>query len=253
MISIIMPAYNAEKYICQAIESVLAQTYENWELLIIDDNSTDATAKIVESYLDDKRIKFFTNKVNLGPAKTRNIGLDNAIGNYITFLDADDFIDREKLDVQLSFMKTNNIAMSHGNYYFCDNDGNKIKKIITDAKINYFTLLKGNQFKIMTVILDRKEIESLRFPNIKHEDYAFYLECLKKIPYSLSQQNRIDSFVRIGNVSVSSNKIKSALWTWNIYYKYENLGLVKSLYYFLHYAYNGFLKHKVTKRPGSLG
>lgn len=245
LISIIMPAYNAEKYICQAIESVLAQTYKNWELLIIDDNSTDTTAKIVESYLGDKRIKFFTNKVNLGPAKARNIGLDNAIGDYITFLDADDFIGVDKLSAQVLFMKNKNIDMSHGNYYFCNSDGDKIKRIITDTKIDYFSLLKGNQFKIMTVLVKRKKIQNLRFPEIKHEDYAFYLECLKKIPYSLSQKDLCDSFVRVGDVSVSSNKIKSACWTWNIYYKYEKLGFIKSAYYFLHYAYNGFLKHKI--------
>ncbi|MBV6525681.1 glycosyltransferase family 2 protein, partial [Ursidibacter maritimus] len=98
-----------------------------------------------------------------------------------------------------------------------------------------------------TVLIEKDSIDGIRFPDIKHEDYAFYLECLKKIPYSLSQSQRFDSYVRIGNISVSSNKIKSALWTWDIYYKYEKLGVIKSLYYFIYYAYNGFIKHKLGK------
>ncbi|MBV6541681.1 glycosyltransferase family 2 protein, partial [Ursidibacter maritimus] len=224
LISVIMPAYNAESYISKAIESVLQQTYKNWELLIINDNSSDNTLNIIGSYLYENRIKVFNNHINLGPARSRNIGLDHANGKYITFLDADDFIDKEKFQVQLSFMKENKISMSHGNYIFCNNDGYKIKKVSTDIQVDYFSLLKGNQFKIMTVLIEKDSIDGIRFPDIKHEDYAFYLECLKKIPYSLSQSQRFDSYVRIGNISVSSNKIKSALWTWDIYYKYEKLG-----------------------------
>lgn len=245
LVSIIMPAYNAEKYISKSIESVINQSYSDWELLIIDDNSSDNTKNIINSYLNDHRIKLFKNTFNLGPAKSRNLGLDNASGDYITFLDSDDFIHKDKLSSQLNFMQSNNFKMSHGNYFFCDNNENTLKKVITDNKIDYEKLLKGNQFKIMTVLIEKELIKNLRFPNIKHEDYAFYLECLKLVSYSYSQRERIDSYVRVGNISVSSNKIKSALWTWNIYYKYEKLGLIRSLYYFIHYAYNGFVKHKL--------
>lgn len=243
-----MPAYNAEKYIVDSIESVLSQTYKNWELLIVDDNSTDNTENIVKFYLGDPRIRLFKNTKNLGPAKSRNLGLDNAKGDYITFLDSDDFIHKDKLNSQLLFMKLNNFKMTHGNYFFCNSNRDILKRVVTSEKIDYHTLLRGNQFKIMTVLIERKVIEDLRFPDVKHEDYAFYLECMKRIPYSYSQKNRTDSYVRIGNISVSSNKFKSALWTWNIYYKYENLGFLRSLYYFLHYVYNGFLKYRFSRK-----
>lgn len=245
MISIIMPAYNAEKYIRNAIESIISQTYKDWELLIIDDNSSDNTLKIIASYSNDNRIKVFKNMANLGPAKARNLGLDNAKGEYIAFLDADDFLCEEKLESQFKFMQEHQLEMSHGSYCFCDNSGNILKNVYVSKKIDYFTLLKGNQFKIMTPLIARKKIIDVRFPEIRHEDYAFYLECLKRIPHSLAQVERLDSFVRVGHSSISSGKIKSAIWTWNIYYKYEKLGLIKSLYYFIHYAYNGFVKHKL--------
>ncbi|MDG2960984.1 glycosyltransferase family 2 protein [Bisgaard Taxon 10/6] len=245
MISIIMPAYNAEQYIRNAIESIISQTYQDWELLIIDDNSSDNTLKIIDSYASDSRIRIFENTSNLGPAKARNLGLENAKGEYIAFLDADDFLHREKFESQLKFMQDNRLEMSHGNYCFCDDSGKISKKVYVSEKIDYFTLLKGNQFKIMTPLIVRNKIMDLRFPEVRHEDYAFYLDCLKRIPYSLAQVERLDSFVRVGHASVSSNKIKSAIWTWDIYYKYEKLGLLKSLYYFICYAYNGFVKHKI--------
>ncbi|TCP95523.1 glycosyltransferase involved in cell wall biosynthesis [Cricetibacter osteomyelitidis] len=243
LVSIIMPTYNAYEYLNDAIQSILKQSYTHWELIIVDDCSTDDTLKLIDSY-SDTRIRVFKNNKNSGPAYSRNVGLENASGKYVTFLDSDDFISPDKLKEQLNFMLANDLDMSHGNYYFCDLSGNNIKKIITDEYIDYSCLLKGNQFKIMTVLIKRERIKDLRFPLIKHEDYAFYLDCLKRIKYSLSQTERIDSFVRIGKVSVSSNKIKSAIWTWNIYRKYEKLGLLKSIFYFIHYAYNGFIKHK---------
>ncbi|WP_143531441.1 glycosyltransferase family 2 protein, partial [Rodentibacter trehalosifermentans] len=108
LISIIMPAYNAEKYISKAIKSVLSQSYENWELLVIDDNSNDNTVNVVKAYLHDRRIKLFINMKNKGAAETRNTGLDNAIGKYICFLDADDYWDKDKLSSQYIFMEQNN-------------------------------------------------------------------------------------------------------------------------------------------------
>lgn len=245
LISIITPVYNSEKYIKQCIESVLSQSYQRWELILIDDCSKDSSISIISEYLSDSRIKLFRNENNLGPALTRNIGLDNAKGDYITFLDSDDFWSKNRLENQLRFMVDNKIQMSHGNYNFCDLNGKIIKSINVTQKIDYSCLLKGNQFKTMSMMLSKFLIKNHRFENIKHEDYAFFLECLKRINYSLAEESVVDSFCRIGsNVSVSSNKLKSAIWTWNIYYKHQNLGLLKSLFYFIHYVFNGIRKYK---------
>lgn len=245
LISIIMPVYNAECYLNQAILSCLNQSYKNIELILIDDGSTDKSIEIINNIINkDKRVKLFFTSTNQGPAAARNIGLGKAQGDYITFLDSDDFIANDKLEKQLNFMLQNHLVMTHGNYAFCDLEGNQIKLVTTSKKIDYLTLLQGNQFKIMTVLVKRESIKLLRFPNIKHEDYAFFLDCLKEVKQSILYSHQASSFVRIGKVSVSSNKFESAIWTFNIYFKREKLGVVKSIYYFILYAYNGFIKYK---------
>ncbi|MEY8873637.1 glycosyltransferase family 2 protein [uncultured Haemophilus sp.] len=246
LISIIMPMYNSEKYLKEAIYSCLNQTYKNIELIIIDDGSTDTSVDIVKDIMlvDSRVILLFSGKNN-GPAIARNIGLDKAKGEYVTFLDSDDFIDKNKLERQIQYMLANNLIMTHGCYSFSDLSGNIIKKITTSEFVDYDILLKGNQFKIMTVLINRDVIKNIRFPQVKHEDYAFFLDCLKITKKSFLYSHSIDSHVRIGRASVSSNKIKSALWTFNIYFNYEKLGLIKSLYCFVNYAFNAFLKHKM--------
>lgn len=245
LVSIITPVYNSEKYLRQCIDSVLSQTYSNWELLLIDDCSQDGSIDLIEEYLVDSRIKLFKNDVNQGPALTRNVGLDNAKGEYIVFLDSDDFWSKDRLENQTSFMMQNNLSISHGSYHFCNLEGKILKTVNVTPKIDYRCLLKGNQFKTMTMMLSKELIGYHRFENIRHEDYAFFLECLKRTEYSLSQENTVDSYCRIGSgVSVSSSKIKSALWTWDIYYKNQKLNMILSCYYFLHYAYNGFMKYR---------
>lgn len=243
LVSIITPIYNAQDYLDECIRSVLNQSYKNWELILIDDCSTDNSLVIVDGYLHDIRIKLIQNEVNLGPAETRNRGLKLCLGEYITFLDSDDFFSEYKLERQVNFMRDKRLLMSHGNYYFCSLSGEIIKEVITDKKISYHDLLKGNQFKIMTVMLSRKAIIHHKFKNIKHEDYSFFLEVLKDVPFSFNYFDS-SSFCRIGKVSVSSNKFKSAIWTWNIYLKDQKLGLWKSMYYFINYIKNGFIKYK---------
>ncbi|MDG4953473.1 glycosyltransferase family 2 protein [Actinobacillus equuli] len=244
LISIIMPVYNAEEYIEEAIKSVLDQTYSNWELILVDDCSTDNSCNVIQKYLLDARIKFFRNKINSGPALTRNLALDNANGEYITFLDSDDFWEKTKLEKQVFFMENQNISFSYGNYYLYSTDNSIKKPIITAENLTYSSLLKGNQIKMSTAMFSNKLIGQTRFLNVKHEDYLFFLDCLKRTSKSLRYSNDLDTFYRIGQISVSSNKLKSALWTWKIYYKYLNLGLVKSVYYFIFYAINGFFKYK---------
>lgn len=246
LISIITPMYNAEKYIEETIKSVLLQTYKNWELIIIDDMSIDNSRSIVEKYLKvDKRIKYIKNEKNLGPGISRNIAIEKSEGDYIAFLDSDDLWKENKLSNQINFMKKYNLSMSHGNYYFIYEDNKeKIKKVKTNIKINYDMLLKSNQFKTMTMMLKSDLAKKVKFLNIKHEDYIYFLEILKLIKFSMSQDENIDSYCRIGKKSVSSNKIKSAVWTWNVYRKYQKLSLIKSLYYFGTYIYYGIKKYK---------
>ncbi|WP_281699511.1 glycosyltransferase family 2 protein [Cetobacterium somerae] len=244
LVSIITPSYNSEKFIKETIESVLNQTYINWELLIVDDCSTDESPKIIKEYSKiDHRIKYLRNEKNSGPAITRNRGLDIAKGKYIAFLDSDDFWDKQKLELQIDFMEKNNLSITHSDYFFTDCSGKIIKKLETSNEIDYKKLLRGNQFKTMTMMMKKSFIGNTKLPNIKHEDYAFFLDLLKKQVVSKKVPNSL-AMCRLREKSVSSNKMKSAIWTWNIYRKYEKFKLVKSLYYFINYSFNGLKKRR---------
>ena len=243
LVSIITPVYNSEEYLEETILSVINQTYKNWELLLIDDYSTDNSYKIIEKYLTDERIKYLRNERNSGPAITRNVGLEKSKGEYIAFLDSDDIWAKNKLELQIDYMKKNSIRICHGDYIFIDKNGKEIKKIITDDILSYKILLKENQIKTSFLIVNKNLIVEIRFPLIKHEDFAFFLELLKKGEIS----KKIDFIVgkyRIQENSVSSNKLKSAIWTWNIYRKYERLNLLQSVHYFSNYIYRGLRKYK---------
>lgn len=243
LVSIITPVYNAQEYLEETILSVLQQTYSNWELLLIDDCSTDKSYEIIKKYQNqDKRIRYLKNEKNSGPAVTRNRGIESSNGEYIAFLDSDDLWYQDKLEKQINFILENKLKISHGNYYFCNLKGEIIKKVETDRDIDYKKLLCGNQFKTMTMIVERKVIKKL-FQDIKHEDYAFFLDILKEGNISVRNEE-ISSLCRIGKASVSSNKLKSAIWTWNIYRKYEKLNLFKSIYYFINYSFKGIRKYK---------
>ncbi|BBA52809.1 putative glycosyltransferase [Fusobacterium varium] len=244
LVSIITPVYNAEEFLEETILSVLNQEYVNWELILIDDCSSDKSNEIIEQYLKkDKRIKYLKNKKNSGPAITRNNGINISKGNYIAFLDSDDLWYKDKLKNQINFMLEKDLKISHGNYYFCNLKGKILKKIRTDIEINYKKLLLGNQFKTMTMVIKREILTQKLFPDIKHEDYAFFLNILNQRNISVRNEN-YDSLCRIGRKSVSSNKLKSALWTWRIYRQYEKLSLIKSSYYFINYTLKGILKYK---------
>ena len=246
LVSIITPAYNAAAYIAETIESVLAQTYTNWEMLIVNDCSKDNTAEIVQSYAaKDKRIKLINLKQNSGAAVARNTAIQNAKGRYIAFLDSDDLWKKDKLQKQLGFMQRNGYAFTFTAYeHFKDNKENIQNKVKAPKSLNYKKALKGNQIGCLTVMLDRKQIEIINFTNQKHEDYILWLNILKQgiTAYGL---NETLALYRTGNSkSISGNKLQSALWTWKVYRGSQELSILKSIYYMCFYCLNGIRKHK---------
>lgn len=243
LVSIIMPAYNAEDTIRESIKSVIEQTYKNWELIIIDDGSTDDTISIIKKQQkNDKRIKLLKNQKNLKVAKTRNRGLNYAKGDYIAFLDADDLWFKNKIEKQLNFMLKKNIDFSYSNIIII-NDNEKRKKVIFDETVNYKKLLKGNQISCLTVMLKSTVIKSIKMKDIGHEDYLFWLEILKKNNLLAYNTNEVLAYYREGNKSLSSNKFQAAHWQWNIYRNELNLPLFSSMVNFIFYTVKGFLKH----------
>lgn len=245
LVSIITPAYNAAAYIAETIESVLAQTYTNWEMLIANDCSKDNTAEIVESYAKkDKRIKLINLKQNSGAAAARNTAIQNAKGRYIAFLDSDDLWKKEKLQKQIQFIQQNGYAFTFTSYeHFKEIKENIQNQVQIPKSLNYNQALKGNQIGCLTVMLDKKQIPNIHFTTQKHEDYILWLNILKQGITAYGIQESL-ALYRAGNSkSISGNKIQSALWTWKVYRNSQDLSVVKSMYYMWFYAVNGLKKH----------
>ncbi len=246
LVSVIIPSYNSEKFIEKSINSVLNQTYKNLELIVIDDKSPDNSNKIVEKYMEkDKRIRLVKLNKNNGPAVSRNKGIEEAKGRYIAFLDSDDLWLPEKLEKQIVFMKKENIPFTYSSYYLIDEEDNKIGKFITRENADYYSLLKTNFIGCLTAIYDTKKLGKIYMPEKlkKHEDFATWLKILKKIRKTKGILEPL-AIYRIRKNSVSSNKIKAAIYQWKIYRKIENLNIVKSVYYMSHYIYNGLRKYR---------
>ena len=244
-VSIIMPAYNAEKYISEAIESILAQTYNNWELIVVDDNSTDGTVQIIKKICDyDSRIKLIQHNNNQGVSKARNTALDAATGDFIAFLDADDKWVNNKLEQQLDFMIKNNYVLTYTDYQkFDSNTGFKSKIISCPPKMTANDIYKNTAIACLTVMINRKRVGAFHMPNLSHtEDQITWQEILKRgyIAYGL---NKCLSMYRVGNQSLTSNQTSSAKKQWRTYRNYYGFSIPRSAYYFSFYAFNAIKKH----------
>jgi len=238
LISVITPAYNAARFISETIDSVRQQTYLNWEMIIVDDCSTDRTAEIVEEYIQkDHRIHFIQLEKNSGSAIARNTAMDHAKGDFIAFLDSDDLWYPEKLEKQLKFMQKNDIAFSFTKYVRMREDGT-LTKGITKAppKIGYEQLMKHCVIGCLTVMLDMRKIGAMRMINIRtRQDYVFWLHITKRgIPaYGLPE---VLAKYRLVEGSISSNKLKAAKKNWHVYRHIEQQPLWRGLWYFINYA-----------------
>ena len=243
-VSIIVPMYNAEKFIGKTIESVLAQTYQNWEMLIMNDVSTDNSLAIVSLYAKkDERIKIVNTEKNVGVVKGRNFLIDLASGKYIAFLDADDYWHNEKLEKQIKFMKEKNASISCTEYTRVKENEEKINDVIIKEEISYNDMLKNNYLGCLTVIYDAKKIGKRYFKELeKNEDYVLWLEIVKDVNTIYGLKENL-AYYRVLDNSRSSNKVKTAKVRWEIYRKIEKLSLLKSVYYFLHYAIRAVLKN----------
>lgn len=244
LVSIITPLYNSEKYIGETIESVLNQTYKNWEMLIIDDCSKDNGVKIVNNYiLKDKRIKLFRNEKNEGVSFSRNRAIDLSQGKYIAFLDSDDLWKKEKLEKQISFMEKNNIDLSYTGYEKINTDGSLRGEIKVPKKIDYKELLKNCLINCISGVYRKKKFEVFRFKKTKVEDYVFWLEIFKQIDYAYGIQESL-AYYRVSNNSRSSNKLDIVKFHWKIYREYEKLNFFKAVYYYFIYIKRGMVRYK---------
>lgn len=241
LVSIIMPAYNSANYIKDSIESVLRQSYPYWELLVIDDGSSDNTAEIVKAY-NDKRIVYL-HQPNQGVAAARNYGLAEAKGRFIAFLDSDDIWLSEKLSSQLAFMQSQDIGFSYTEYcQFWDNPAETGELIKIQDSVDYHELLKGNDIGCLTVMLDKCKCQIPYMPADRHEDYITWLNIMKSGMRAFGLHEDLARYRKSSN-SLSGNKWKSLQWTWQVYRKSQRLSILKSIYYFVYYIVRGIKKH----------
>ena len=244
LVSVIMPCYNMEKYIAYTIESVQRQTYPHWELLIVDDASTDKTADIVKSHQNlDDRIRFFVKPEHSGIADTRNLCIQMAKGRFLAFLDSDDLWHPEKLEQQLQFMMERNIGFSYSSYDCVDEEGNTLEKIVKAAgNLDYKAYMHNTIIGCSTVMIDTDIVGKVVVPNFRtSEDTATWLNILKKGFLAYAIEKPLTSY-RIRQHSASSNKLKASSDLWRVYRQQEKLSLFKALGCFFSYAYNAVKK-----------
>ena len=235
LVSIITPSYNSSKFISQTIESALSQTYTTWEMIIVDDVSSDNSNDIIEAYIKkDSRIKLIKLEENSGPAIARNIGIKKASGRYIAFLDADDLWMPEKLEKQVSFMKEKSVALSYTEYVRIDEHSKIISEIIErPEKVNYQKMLKSNYIPCLTAIYDTNVLGKVYMPLIKkRQDYGLWLRILRGIDIAYGMDEVLATY-RVMSNSVSSNKIDLLRYNYSLFREHEKFSVVKSLYYLI--------------------
>ncbi|MCX6239833.1 MAG: glycosyltransferase family 2 protein [Bacteroidia bacterium] len=244
LVSIITPSFNCGKYIGTTIESVRNQTFTDWELIIVDDGSTDNSAEIIRHYTkSDDRIKALFFPSNQGAAAARNAGLLISKGRYIAFLDSDDVWLPNKLGVQLEFMKTSGAPISFTEYEVYDEDMlNCQHHIKVPIQIDYPGYLKTTIIGMSTAIIDTDKTGTISFYDIRtRQDTYLWITLLKKgfIAYGIHEpftkyRNRKDS--------ISANKLKAAQQVWHLYYDLEMMSFFKAVYFFLNYGMNSVKK-----------
>lgn len=243
LVSIIVPVYDVEKYIVQTMDTVRSQTYDAWELLLIEDGSKDGTVQKIEEYMvqtKDERIHLIKQPENMGAARARNRGLQEASGRYIAYLDADDLWVPEKLEREIAYMREKAAAFAFTGYEFANEQGIGTGKVVKVPEIlTYKEALKNTTIFTTTVMFDTTRIskELLEMPIMKSEDTALWWKVLRNGYVAYGLDENLVKYRRAGK-SLSSNKIEALRRIWNLYRKAEGMSLVNSAYHFCFWAVN---------------
>lgn len=225
MVSIIMPSYNTGRFISEAIRSVLAQSYTNWELVIVDDCSSDDTDDVVAPFLTDGRIHYIKNERNIGAALSRNRALRETHGKWIAFLDSDDTWGPEKLKKQIDFMKSNNFCFSYTGYIEIDEESHPNGKYVTGPRI--ITKRKMLEYcwpGCLTVMYDSETVGLIQIEDIKkNNDYAMWLQVCKKANCYLLDERLAMYRRRSGSIS-NHGHISLIKWHYKLFREVEHEG-----------------------------
>ncbi len=244
LVSVIMPCYNMERFVTETIASVQRQTYPHWELLIVDDASTDGTVETVKRIAEqDERIHFTEKTTHSGIADTRNLCIQMAQGPFLAFIDADDIWHPEKLEKQIGFMMERKVGFTYSAYDWIDEEGKPLNKCIhTIGDLDYETYLRNTIIGCSTVVVNKTITGDVVVPNFRtSEDSATWLNILKQGHLTYAIDEALVSY-RIRQQSASSNKLKASADLWKVYRTNENLPFFKALFYFGCYAFNAIKK-----------
>lgn len=254
MVSIITPSYNSANYISETIRSVLAQTFCDWEMIIVDDCSSDDSVEIIELFVShDPRIKLIRLFENVGAAKARNLAIEAATGRYIAFLDSDDIWLPHKLESQLAFMCECNRPFTYAAYDKIDQHGRVFGHVNAPGRVSYDDLLRTCIVGCLTSVYDVRFFGKVYMPtNTKREDFATWLRLLKSTDYAYGLNQTLAQY-RVYNGQSSAKKVLMAAETWRLYREVEGFNLLKAGYFFSHYAVRGALRTKAPALAAKLG
>lgn len=254
LVTVVMPAYNAEATIAESISSLQAQTFRDWMLLVVDDGSRDETPKIVNGFAaNDPRIQLFVQVQNAGPAAARNRGIRNAKGRYIAFLDSDDMWRPEKLAVQVDAMQASDAVMSYHDYRQMSEDGKLMGDLIKGPDyLDWATLHKRRGVGCLTVMIDRIIAPEFAFPeqhrDVLAEDFLAWANLLRPAGRHAIRVPADLAFYRLLNSSRSSKRVRAVKSVWTIYRKFEAIPVLTAAWFFCCYLIDA-LRLRAVGRP----
>ncbi|MHA7129394.1 glycosyltransferase family 2 protein [Algoriphagus namhaensis] len=249
LISVVIPVYNTEKYVAEAIESIQNQTFTDWELILVDDCSADSSVEVCMSYAEqDSRIRVIRQEQNQGALKSRNLGIEAATGRFLCFLDSDDTFEPEKLETQVTYMLQNDLAVSFTRFQRITEEGEFMGggNVLFKPEVSYQDLLGNPLFSIITLMIDREKVQP---PLVKQhlqkaEDYVFHLHILKQGVKAFGIDRALSNY-RYRPGSQSTSFFGNSADMWKVLYQVENLPLPQSAFYFLKYLYKGVGKRLI--------
>ena len=244
VVSVVTPMHNAADTIKESVDSVRAQTFQAWEMIVVDDGSEDASVAIVRDIMrEEPRLRLLQNDTAKGAAAARNKAIEAAKGRYIAFLDADDVWLEHKLETQLDLMKKNDAAMVYSPYYIADETLSRRRLFVPPPRVAYEDLLKTCSIGCLTAMYDSKKVGKRLMPDIsRRQDYALWLQIVKEFGSAISTDEPT-ALYRLMRGSVSSNKLRAAIYQWKVYRDIEKLPWHQAIYYLGWYAWYGIKKY----------
>lgn len=242
-VTVISPLYQAARFVAATIESVLAQSYEEWEYILVDDCSSDITTSIVKRYATaDSRITLLQNTRNLGASATRNRAIIAARGRYLAFLDSDDLWTKAKLSEQIRFMNESNLALTYTAYTRVNERGDPIGIVLPPTRVNYRITLSSNHIACSSVIYDTAVFGKALFPDLRmRQDHALWLKLLRVVDWAYGIATPLLKY-RVRHDSLSANKLSAASYSWRLLTDLEHLHFPAALYHFGRYALSAVSK-----------